>query len=148
MTATRLTLDGLLAGARAQIVRYSPQDAHAAVENGATLIDIRSDSTRERDGVVPGSIHIPRTVLEWRVDIDSPWRNPHIGDLSDPIILLCDHGCSTILAAATLTQLGFAQAGDVIGGFAAWHKEGLPTKRPGRSKNGVDGPAGMNGPEQ
>jgi rhodanese-related sulfurtransferase len=148
VAAARLTLDELLAEAQTRIVRYSPQDAKAALENGATLIDIRSESNRERDGVVPGSIHIPRTVLEWRVDVDSPYRNPHLGSVDDPIILICDHGCSTILAAATLTELGFTHAGDVIGGFAAWRGEDLPTTSASRSKLGVDSLPGMSGPER
>jgi rhodanese-related sulfurtransferase len=148
VAAARLTLEELLAEAQTRIVRYSPRDAKTALENGATLIDVRSESNRERDGVVPGSIHIPRTVLEWRVDVDSPYRNPHLGSVDDPIILICDHGCSTILAAATLTELGFTQAGDVIGGFAAWRGEDLPTTPAGRSKLAVDGLPGMDGPER
>ena len=148
MAVARITLEHLLAEAQARIVRYAPQEAKVATDNGAILIDIRSESNRERDGIVPGSIHIPRTVLEWRVDIDSPWRNPHIGDLDDQVILLCDHGCSSILAAATLTTLGFARAGDVIGGFAEWRDKGLPTTRAPRRQHGADALAGMNGPDR
>ena len=77
-------------------------------------------------------VHIPRTVLEWRLDPESPWRNPHVGSLDQQIVLICDHGCSSILAAATLVELGFARAGDVVGGFAAWRDAGLPGVRPSR----------------
>ena len=123
----RRALDELLADALRRIVRYTPAEAQTAMQSGAVLIDIRSDSDRERDGVVPGSIHIPRTVFEWRIDLESPWRNPHLGDLDQEIILLCDHGYSTILAADTLVELGFTRAGDVIGGYADWREAGLPT---------------------
>lgn len=78
--------------------------------------------------MVPGSLHIPRTVLEWRVAVDSPWRNPHLGGRDQQLILICDHGYSSILAARNLVALGFDRAGDVIGGFAAWKDAGLPIK--------------------
>jgi Rhodanese-like domain len=71
---------------------------------------------------VPGSLHIPRTVLEWRLDPDSAWRNPHAGGLDQELVLICDHGCSSLLAAATPADLGFTRVGDIIGGFAAWRE--------------------------
>jgi rhodanese-related sulfurtransferase len=123
----RLTLDDLLAQARARIRRLDPRSAYEAAANGALIIDIRSAMDRERDGVIPGSLHIPRTVLEWRLDPVSPWRSPYAPDLDQVVLLLCDHGYSSSLAAATLTDLGFTNAGDVVGGFAAWHRTGLPT---------------------
>ena len=89
------------------------------------MIDIRSDSARECDGVVPGAVHVPRTVLEWRLDPSSEWRNPHVAP-DGPLVLLCDHGWSSSLAAHVLVQLGFAEVADVIGGFEAWSKAGLP----------------------
>lgn len=127
---TRQTLDQLLAEARARVDRYEPRAAFGAVERGALIIDIRSVVDRERDGIVPGSLHIPRTVLEWRLDPDSAWRNPHLGDLDQEIVLVCDHGCSSLLAAATLVDLGFTRVGDIVGGFAAWREAGLPTVQP------------------
>jgi rhodanese-related sulfurtransferase len=89
-------------------------------------VDIRSDAQRARDGVVPGSLHLPLTVLEWRVDPTSPWRNPHVGGLERRLVVLCDHGYSSSLAAATLVDLGFRQAADVAGGFEAWVAAELP----------------------
>jgi rhodanese-related sulfurtransferase len=121
------TLEELLAEARDRIERLEPTEAFAAMEEGALLVDIRSDSNRERDGIVPGSLHVPRTVLEWRVAPDSPWRSPHVCGPEGRIVLLCDHGYSSSLAAATLVELGFVRAGDVVGGFEAWRAAGLPT---------------------
>src|SRR5437867_9599145 len=123
----RRTLEELLDAARARVERLEPAEALAATEQGALLIDIRADVDRERDGIVPGSLHIPRTVLEWRLEPESAWRNPHVGDVDRQIILICDHGCSSILAAATPVELGFSRAGDVIGGLAAWREAGLVT---------------------
>jgi rhodanese-related sulfurtransferase len=143
----RRTLDDLLAEASERIVRYAPAEAHGAVGSGAILIDIRSDGDRERDGIVPGSLHIPRTVLEWRLEPNGPCRNPYAGGLDGQIILLCDHGCSTILAAATLTDIGFTRAGDVIGGFAAWRDAGLPTCAAPLRRRGPGELPGMGAPD-
>jgi rhodanese-related sulfurtransferase len=123
----RRALDEMMADACARITRYTPEAAQLAVRDGAVLVDIRSDTDRERDGIVPGSLHIPRTVLEWRADPDGSYRSPHLGDLEQRLILICDHGYATVLAAASLADLGYAGAGDVIGGFAAWRDAGLPT---------------------
>ncbi len=122
------TLDELLGEARARIERLTPVEALAATSDGALIVDIRSDDAR-RGGVIPGSLHIPRTVLEWRIAPDSLWRNPYVGGLDQRLLVLCDHGCSSSLAAATLVDLGLA-AGEVIGGFEAWREAGLPVAPP------------------
>jgi rhodanese-related sulfurtransferase len=126
VSATRITVDDLLARARARIERLEPPEAYDAFAGGAHLIDIRCESARRDDGIVPGSFHIPRTVLEWRLDPDSPWRNPYVGGLETQLLIFCDHGYSSSLAAATLVELGFTRTADVIGGFAAWRDSGLP----------------------
>jgi rhodanese-related sulfurtransferase len=125
------TIEQLLAEARRRIRRFEPAEAMSAAEAGAVIIDLRTDHARERDGIVPGSLHIPRTVFEWRIDPTSPWRNPHITAASQ-LILVCDHGFSSSLAAANAVDLGFAGAGDVVGGFEAWRTAGLPTAQPSR----------------
>ena len=125
----RRTLQELLAAAEGRITRHTPAEAFAAAARGALLVDIRAAESRDRDGVVPGSLHIPRTVLEWRLDPDdATWRNPHVSGPGDEVILICDHGYSTVLAVATLVELGFSRAGDVVGGFAAWRAAGLPVR--------------------
>ena len=143
----RRTLDDLLAEAEARIERLGPHDAMRAVEEGAVLIDIRSQDDRVRDGVVPGALHVPRTVLEWRLDPDGAWRNPHLDGLDRRIVLLCDHGCSSVLAAATLVDLGYTQAGDVVGGFLAWREAGLPVAGARPERRAAGEPAGMGPPD-
>ena len=119
-------VDELLAEARGRIDRLEPGTAWEAARAGDVLIvDIRSEDDRRRGGIVPGSLHIPRTVLEWRVDPSSSWHNPHLGE-SRRLVLLCSHGYSSSLAAATLVDLGFGGSGDVAGGFEAWCRAGLP----------------------
>jgi len=123
----RRTIEDLLAEARARIERFEPAAAHEAMLGGAVLLDTRSADVRRRDGVVPGAFHVPRTVLEWRVDPSSPWRNEHVDAMSRTVIVLCEHGYSSSLAAATLAELGVPRVGDVVGGYDAWVAAGLPT---------------------
>jgi len=118
----RRTLDDLLETARSKIERLAPGAAWAAAQDGARIIDVRAAP----DEVVPGSLHIPRTVLEWRLDPDSAWRSPYAPALDERVLVLCDHGESSSLAAVTLVELGFGNAGDVVGGFGAWVAAGLP----------------------
>jgi rhodanese-related sulfurtransferase len=122
----RRTADDLLAEARSAIDRLTPGQAWDAVRDGAQVIDIRSDTARARGGIVPGSIHIPRTVLEWRLDQSSPWRNAHFTSLDDELVVLCDHGYSSSLVASVLVRLGYRHVADVRGGFEAWLLDGLP----------------------
>jgi rhodanese-related sulfurtransferase len=116
----RRTVHDLLTEARSSLRRIDPFRAHAAMQEGALLIEIRSNDERAAHGSIPGSLQIPLSVLEWRVDPDSGHHDPAIGDFGAPIILICAHGYSSSLAARRLQELGFANATDVIGGFEAW----------------------------
>jgi rhodanese-related sulfurtransferase len=127
--AERRSLDRLVEEAAENITRVTPAQALSEAAADGLIIDIRSQDARELDGIISGSMHIPRTVLEWRIAIDSPWRNPHLRGLDQQLILVCDHGYSSILAASNLVALGFHRAGDVIGGFEGWKAAGLPTAR-------------------
>jgi rhodanese-related sulfurtransferase len=121
-----MTVDELLARARARLRRVEPAEAAAALAGGAVLVDIRSDSDVERDGVVPGAVRIARNVLEWRCDPASRWRDPAVSDPERRVILMCDEGYQSSLAAATLQELGLPHATDLAGGFRAWRAAGLP----------------------
>lgn len=138
---TRTTIADMLAAARARLDRVSPAAALAAQREGALLIDTRSADERRRDGVIPGSVHIPLSVLEWRVDPDSDpqYRNPSIRGLDQHLVLVCAHGCSSSLAAARLQELGFSRATDLDGGFEAWRAAGLPVAEPDAPIVGVPG---------
>lgn len=118
-----MTLTQLFDGARGRIRRYTPTEAQAAMQAGAVIVDIRDRFSREHDGVIPGAYHVPRTVLEWRVASDEH-RNPALEDKR--LILVCDHGFSSVFAASMLLDLGL-DVGDVIGGFEAWQADGLET---------------------
>ena len=111
-------------------MRLSPADAHAAVRSRAALIvDIRSERQREAQGLVPGARFVPRNALEWRADPRCAHRDPALGDVAGPLILMCAQGYQSSLAAATLQDLGLAGATDMEGGFEAWAAAGLPVRR-------------------
>jgi rhodanese-related sulfurtransferase len=125
----RRTIAELLEAARARLERVGPHEAEAAIGAGALLVDIRSDTQRACDGVVPGALHHPRNVLEWRADPDSGYSDPALAaDLDRHVIVMCDEGYASSLAAATLQDLGFARATDLDGGFQAWRAAGLPVE--------------------
>jgi rhodanese-related sulfurtransferase len=92
------------------------------------VVDIRPSELRQRDGELPGALIIDRNVLEWRLDPTSPHRCPEAADLdgSTPVVLVCDEGYASSLAASTLRDLGLAAATDLDGGFQAWrhHRPG------------------------
>ena len=122
----RQTIDGLLAAARSRIERVEPEAAARAASAGAPLVDTRCADDRRETGAIPGSVHVPLSVLFWRLDPSSGHDDPALSDLARPIVLICAHGYSSSLAAATLRDLGFASVADVIGGFEAWSAAGLP----------------------
>ena len=109
----------MLAEARSRIVRYTPAEAAAA--HDILLVDVRAQPL----GRILGSKHFPRSVLEWRADPTSEWRDPEL--VGRRLVIVCDEGYSSSLAAATLVDLG-VDAGDLDGGFDAWVAEGLPVE--------------------
>jgi rhodanese-related sulfurtransferase len=120
------SIDDLLAEARSSLDRVTPDAAVSAMREGAVLVDVRSDHQRERDGIVPGAVHHPRNVLEWRADPRSDARDERIAGYDKRLIVMCDAGYASSLAAATLQQLGIRGATDLDGGFQAWRAAGLP----------------------
>jgi rhodanese-related sulfurtransferase len=129
--AHRTTINDLLAAARRRLERVHPADALDAVRRGAVLVDIRTERQRQADGVIPGALFHPRNVLEWRVDPASGHSDPALGgDLDAWLIIVCNEGYQSSLAAATLKDLGFTRATDLVGGFQAWRAAGLPVEPP------------------
>jgi rhodanese-related sulfurtransferase len=124
----RRSIDEMLQEARARLQRLTPAEAHAEMQQGALLIDTRSSDLRGHEGAIPGALELPLNVLEWRVDPESGHRDPAIGGLESRLILICAHGYSSSLAAARVQDLGFVNATDVEGGFAAWAEAGLPVR--------------------
>lgn len=123
---TRVTIDRVLADARARLVRLAPADALAATRTGARLVDVRTTEQVVDVGRLPDALEVGLNVLEWRLDPTSPSRDPRAPRLDDLVVVVCAQGYSSSLAAARLQDLGFARATDVIGGVEAWRAAGLP----------------------
>lgn len=105
----------MLAEARSRIRRYAPEEARADPE--LLLVDVRSVNERERFGLIPGAKHVPLSVLQWRADRTSGWRDDEL--VGRRLCLVCQQGYSSSLAAASLVELG-VDAGDLVGGYEAW----------------------------
>jgi rhodanese-related sulfurtransferase len=123
-------IDDLLAEARRGLARLDPAAAYRAVQAGALLVDTRPVEQRRRDGEIPGAVVVDRNVLEWRLDPTSPHRIAEVTGPGQQVIVLCNQGYSSSLAAAVLQRLGLAGATDVAGGFEAWRAAGLPVTPP------------------
>ena len=113
-------IDVLLANARSRLDRVRPENLAEELAAGAILIDTRPIEQRQRDGDLPGAIVVDRNVLEWRLDPTSPYRLPIVTDADARLIIVCNEGYSSSLAAATLLELGLRAATDLVGGFQAW----------------------------
>jgi rhodanese-related sulfurtransferase len=119
-------VDGLLERARRRLRRLEPAEAAAAQGAGGLLVDIRPAAQRAEFGEIPGAVVIERNVLEWRLDPASPDRHPAVSDGSQQIVIVCQEGYASSLAAASLQDLGLVHATDLVGGFRAWKAVGLP----------------------
>jgi rhodanese-related sulfurtransferase len=125
------SIDAILEDARTRLVRVNPREAYVAVASGAVLVDIRPVAQRAAEGEVPGAVIVERNVLEWRFDPTSDARVP-FATYDLVVVVLCQEGYTSSLAAVALQDLGIRHATDVAGGFSAWREAGLPTK-PGGS---------------
>ena len=124
-------IDEILGRARARLRRLDPHATATALRHGAILVDIRPAAQRATFGEIPAAIVIERNVLEWRLDPRSDARLPLADRYDLEVIVTCQEGYTSSLAAAALQDLGLHRATDLAGGFAAWQAVGLPTT-PGR----------------
>lgn len=123
-----MSIEHVLAAARARLVRVSPAEAAQLVADGGLLVDTRPVEQRRREGEVPGALVIDRNVLEWRLDPASDHRIPEVTGYDQAIVVMCSEGYSSSLAAAALQDVGLVRATDLEGGFQAWAASGLPVR--------------------
>ena len=113
-------IDVLLEESRRGLDRVQPADLAAEFTAGALVVDTRPIDQRRRDGDLPGAVIIDRNVLEWRLDPTCSHHIPEASNADVRIIIVCNEGYSSSLAAATLRHLGLSRATDLIGGFQEW----------------------------
>ena len=127
----RAAVEVLLERARAGLDRVQPEQLATEVANGAIMIDIRPAEQRARDGELPAAVVIDRNVLEWRLDPTSPHRAALGIGHQTRLIVVCNEGYSSSLAAATLRELGLVRATDLVGGYQGWRGR-AESDEPGR----------------
>jgi rhodanese-related sulfurtransferase len=114
------SVDRMLATARARIgPRVRAEELSVALARGALVVDIRPSELRDRDGPLEGATVIGRNVLEWRLDATCPHRLEAMDDPDRRVIIVCDEGYASSLAAAALLDLGLTNVTDLDGGFQA-----------------------------
>ncbi|HTJ68801.1 MAG TPA: rhodanese-like domain-containing protein [Actinospica sp.] len=128
-------IDEILSEARGRLDRVSPEEAYDRHRAGALLVDIRYELLRRRDGTIPGALIVERNELEWRLDPLCDHRLPQAEHHDVDVLVLCNEGYASSLAALSLHDLGLRRATDVIGGFQAWAAAGLPVTRPPNEEN-------------
>ncbi|MER5774015.1 rhodanese-like domain-containing protein [Streptomyces sp. NPDC002039] len=127
MSAVPEGIDALVDRLRTTYTRVSPEQAYAASGEGSLLVDIRYQALRDRDGLIPGALVVERNELEWRLDPQGSHRLPEATGHDIEVVVICNEGYASTLAAVSLHALGLHRATDLTGGFQAWRSAGLPT---------------------
>ncbi len=132
---TRVTIHDRVFAARSRIGRMTPTELAARLlgDRPPTVVDTRTATDRGRFGVIAGSIHVPRTLVEWHLDPANGYRHESVVSFEQPLVLVCNGGYSSSLAAESLLDLGFADVGDLIGGIRAWVDAGYGVVEPDHS---------------
>ncbi len=131
----RITIHDRVFEARSRIWRIESRDLAARLlrDDAPTVVDTRTATDRGRFGVIAGSIHVPRTLVEWHLDPANGYRHPAVTSFDQPLVLVCNGGYSSSLAAGSLRDLGFTDVGDLVGGIRAWADAGLDVVEPDHS---------------
>ncbi|MGD0381158.1 MAG: rhodanese-like domain-containing protein [Acidimicrobiales bacterium] len=115
-----VSVDDLVERARRRIRRVGPHELEGLVAEGGLVVDIRPAEQRRQEGAMPGALVVERNVLEWRLDPASDHRLSEVRGFGQPVVVVCSAGFASSLAAASLTDLGYQRAADLIGGYQAW----------------------------
>ena len=131
----RFTIHDKVFAARSRIARVTALELATRLEqpDAPTIVDTRTATDRSRFGAIAGSIHVPRTVVEWHLDPANGYRHRAVTSFDQPLVLVCNGGYSSSLAAAMLLELGFTDVGDLVGGMRAWVDAGFEVVAPDHS---------------
>jgi rhodanese-related sulfurtransferase len=128
---TTRSADDLVALARARIRRVEPEELERLRDDGALVVDVRPAAQRATEGELGFGVVVERNVLEWRFDLRGSHALPEVVGYEQPVVVVCSEGYASSLAAASLRDLGFTEAGDLAGGFLAWRRWRDAVERPG-----------------
>lgn len=116
----------LVAEAKQRVENLTPDDVEREMGSGAVVVDLR-EAEELAGGRIPGAVHVPRGMLEFRADPSSPYHLDGL-DPSARVILHCAAGGRSALAAATLQEMGYENVAHLDGGFTAWQQAGKPVE--------------------
>lgn len=128
MNPLKLTSAQMVRAARARIEEIETPDLIAMLDDpNVVVVDIRDVRERERSGYIPGSVHVPRGMVEFWVDPESPYYKEFLGE-DKKFVFHCGSGWRSALTVATLQDMGF-EAAHLREGFSTWEQQGGPVER-------------------
>ena len=117
------SVNDLVAEAEKTVISLTPSEVMDRLsEPGLILIDLRDIRELKRDGRIPGSVHVPRGMLEFWVDPTSPYYRKQFDD-AESLILYCNKGSRSALAAQSLQRMGLDTVAHMNGGMSRWESE-------------------------
>ncbi|GAA4283314.1 rhodanese-like domain-containing protein [Brevibacterium daeguense] len=122
------TAKDMVSEAKSKIENLAPEQVAEEMENGAILVDIRDQPEITQSGRIPGSVHVPRGMLEFRADTTSPYHDESL-DPDSRVILTCASGGRSALAVVALQEMGYTNVAHLDGGFNTWSEEGRPVEQ-------------------
>jgi rhodanese-related sulfurtransferase len=123
----RVSVSHLVARARDEIDNVDPEQMAREVADGVLVVDIREASERDETGAIPGAVHVPRGLLEFKADTSLPTHHPDL-DPNRRTILYCASGGRSALAVLTLEHLGYTDVAHLDGGIQGWIVAGRSTE--------------------
>jgi len=125
---TEKTAAEMVAEAKGRVEALTPEQVAAEMAGGeVTVVDLRESEEREAQGVIPGAVHVPRGMLEFRADPTSTYHRAEL-DPARRTILHCASGGRSALAADLLSQMGYQNVAHLDGGFGGWKDSGAPVE--------------------
>jgi rhodanese-related sulfurtransferase len=118
----------LVEAANAVVPRISPDEARQKMEGGALVVDVRDAHEVEKSGKVAGAVHVPRGMLEFRADPDSPYYEKSFTK-DKPVIVYCAAGGRAALSGQALKEMGYDEVYN-LGGFGDWADSGGAVDKP------------------
>lgn len=112
----------LVAAANAVVPRITVDEARQKIDNGALVVDVRDAAEVEQSGKVAGAVHIPRGMVEFRADPDTPYFDKSFAK-DRPVILYCAGGGRAALSGQALKEMGYEEVYN-LGGFGDWADNG------------------------
>lgn len=106
--------------AEAQVTTLTPEEVDQRIgEEGLLIVDLRDVRELQRDGKIPDALHVPRGMLEFWIDPGSPYYRKEF-DSVESVILYCNKGSRSALAAQSLQSMGIDTVAHMAGGFDRW----------------------------